>query len=701
MAGRKSRANQKGWIASTDRLYQSHEGLGQQLGAARTQFISAELNLAFTFCNVAASSEDPDWVRRNLASGRSAYTNAIQLLANDRLPADLMSELSEKLAKVEPLLAATIPRVTPEGMSDQMFAYTWDFGTDVVVTSGRWAQTFSAGDSLPLTGPRMLSQVHPADRERVRATTFQANPLHPFASIKYRMVGRDGAVIWVEKSSHAMFDEDNRLAREFGLVANLTERMRAEEARFRFASFVESSHDAIISVNAAGMVSAWNIGAQRLFEYSEDEILGQPISIIAPPELQGELNEIMRRLRAGEHIEHYETRRISKSGESIDVSISAFPLRDARGRITGASKIARDVTEKKRAEATLRESEERFRLVANTAPVMIWMSDVDKLCTYFNHGWLEFTGRSLHQELGNGWSEGVHPEDLKRCLKIYTEAFDHREPFRMEYRLRRHDGEYRWVLDHGVPRFHGDGSFSGYIGSCIDVAERKRAEEALSTVSQRLIEAHEEECSRIARELHDDINQRLALLAVRLEDLKQNPPIEGVELTRKIGKASKYVMRLAKDIQALSHRLHSPKLDLLGLAAAAASFCKEFSDLQKVEIAFRAENVPEDLRQEVSLSLFRVLQEALQNAAKHSRSRSFDVSLRGGVGEIELIVRDSGVGFEPHKTINGRGLGLTSMKERLKLVDGQLSVDSELHLGTVVRARVPLSPKAMSARAAG
>jgi PAS domain S-box-containing protein len=132
----------------------------------------------------------------------------------------------------------------------------------------------------------------------------------------------------------------------------------------------------------------------------------------------------------------------------------------------------------KRSETVLRESEERFRLVADTAPVLIWMSGTDKLCSYFNKPWLEFTGRSLESELGNGWAEGVHPNDLQRCLDTYTQSFDRREKFRVEYRLRHHDGEYRWILDVGVPRFNEDGSFAGYIGICIDVNERKLVEQA-------------------------------------------------------------------------------------------------------------------------------------------------------------------------------------------------------------------------------
>ena len=191
--------------------------------------------------------------------------------------------------------------------------------------------------------------------------------------------------------------------------------------------------------------------------------------------------------------------------------------------------------------AAVRESEERFRLVANTAPVLIWMSGPDKLCDYFNQPWLEFTGRPLSAELGNGWAEGVHANDLTTCLDTYTKAFDARRPFEMQYRLRRRDGEYRWIFDAAVPRFNGDGSFAGYIGSCIDITDHKLAEEALSTVGRRLIQAHEDERSRIARELHDDINQRLALLAIELELLKQNLPDSADEIRGRIQHAGKSV----------------------------------------------------------------------------------------------------------------------------------------------------------------
>src|SRR6185437_3730022 len=191
------------------------------------------------------------------------------------------------------------------------------------------------------------------------------------------------------------------------------------------------------------------------------------------------------------------------------------------------------------------------------------------MCNYFNRPWLAFTGRPLEKELGNGWLEGVHPEDMASCLTTYNEAFDKRESFEMQYRLLRHDGEYRWLIDNGVPRFNHDGSFAGYIGSCIDVTERKLAEQNLASMGRKLIEAHEEERTWIGRELHDDIVQRLALLAVALDrEIQSNQP--STETPRE--EVKRHIREIADDVQALSHRLHSSKLDYLGLATAAKGF---------------------------------------------------------------------------------------------------------------------------------
>jgi len=345
--------------------------------------------------------------------------------------------------------------------------------------------------------------------------------------------------------------------------------------------------------------------------------------------------------------------------------------------------------EHRQAAQVVRESEERFRLVANTAPVMIWMTGADNLCTYVNQPWLDFTGRPLEAELGNGWMGVVHKEDFQHCQKTYSQAVNQQQSYAMEYRARRHDGEYRWILDTGVPRYNPDGSFAGYIGSCVDITDRKLAEEALASVGRRLIEAHEEERTWVARELHDDIGQRIALLSVELQRFDPQAPGSDVDVHKSLDHARHSISDLVKDIQELSHRLHSSKLEYLGLVTAAKSFCRELSKQRNVDVEFIHSDLPESIPKEISLCLFRVLQEALQNAIKHSARQNFRVEVHGTNEGISLAVSDSGIGFDWQDALNRGGLGLISMRERLRLVNGVLSIQSEPGCGTTVLARVP------------
>ena len=210
-------------------------------------------------------------------------------------------------------------------------------------------------------------------------------------------------------------------------------------------------------------------------------------------------------------------------------------------------------------------------------------------------------------------------------------------------------------------------------------------------IAARLIDAQERERHRIARDLHDDINQRLALLTMELDRLRKSLAKPSAKLLSRISELRKRTVEITADIRALAYELHSPRLEHLGLVAAMEGFCKEFAEQQQVQIAFKSQDLPSSLQQNISLCLFRVLQEALHNAAKHSGTRYFEVQLWGTSGEVLLTVRDFGVGFDPEVARQGRGLGLISMQERLNLVNGRISIRSEPKVGTVVNVRVPVA----------
>jgi PAS domain S-box-containing protein len=322
--------------------------------------------------------------------------------------------------------------------------------------------------------------------------------------------------------------------------------------------------------------------------------------------------------------------------------------------------------------------------------VIIWMSDANRTSTYINQTLLDLTGQSFDATSGNGWTEGIHPEDFLQCGDIYARAFERREPFQLDLRVPRQDDEYRWIVATGTPRYRADGSFAGYIGCAIDATERRQAAEALATIDQRLIDAHEEERRRIARELHDDILQRLALLTISLDALVQPGAAAASDSRQELEETRDMAMDLARDVQALSHRLHPARLEFLGISAAAAGLCREISNVRGVQIRFETERVPDGLSKRVAVCLYRVLQEALQNAVKHSGVTEMDVSLRGDRDQIELTVRDFGAGFDVPAS-QGRGLGLTSMKERVRAVCGRLAILSEPQVGTTIYASVPVA----------
>lgn len=446
-------------------------------------------------------------------------------------------------------------------------------------------------------------------------------------------------------------------------------------------------------------------------------------------------------------------------------------------------------------------SEERFRLLADHAPVMIWVSGTDKLCTWFNKPWLDFVGRTMEQELGHGWSANVHAGDFDRCLQTYTAAFDARQPFTMDYRLRRHDGEYRWVLDNGIPTNGADGDFSGYIGSCIDITNHKRAEERLRESEQRLrlmadalpvliayvgsdrryqfnnaayeqwfglpadacqgrhmrevlgeagysaIRAHVDaalagqsrtfeaempcqtgetrgvlanyvphrnaagevvgfyglildltarkelerevvetvslEQRRIGQDLHDSVGQELTALKLRADELAEILQSDPAGATKLVEQMRRGLLRCSQDLRLVLRGLLPVAVDAEGLMAALAELAQRSQQEGKTTCTFEC---PEPVYVSDNLTathVFLIAKEAVHNALKHARPREVHISLHEVGGCLILRVQDDGTN-KSGTFLEHRGLGLRIMRNRAAILGGTLAVEPARPHGTVV-----------------
>jgi len=340
--------------------------------------------------------------------------------------------------------------------------------------------------------------------------------------------------------------------------------------------------------------------------------------------------------------------------------------------------VATLIEQRLRVERSLQESEERFRTMANTAPVMLWMSGPDKLCTFFNQGWLAFTGRTQEQESGNGWAEGVHPDDLNQCLEIYRSAFDARQPFEMEYRLRRHDGEYRWVFDAGAPRTAQNGEFLGYIGSALDITDRKGAEEsnrALAHVQRLAIVG--ELTAAIAHEMKQPLSAIMsnADAAGTLLDTADPPLAEIRDIVSDIRKADLRADQVLGHLRNFLQKRETLMQSLDLNDAIADVLPLVLGDARRRRVQIRTE-LSDDLPrvfgnqtqlQQVLINLMVNGMDAMTNTPEARRQLVVRTAKPNGDARIEVTVSDHGSGiptgsmprlFESFFTTRAEGMGL-------------------------------------------
>ena len=498
---------------------------------------------------------------------------------------------------------------------------------------------------------------------------------------------------------------------------------------------VESSDDGIISKDLNGVITSWNAGAQRIFGYTEAEVIGQPITIIIPPELQGEERLVLKRLRAGERIEHYETVRLTKRGKRVDVSLTISPMKDSTGRIVGASKIARDITERKQADEELRKAHEELEIrvrertaelaqsnrllqtqiqeriqaqealerqtavlreqsrLLDLANDAIFIRSFDGTISYWNEGAERLYGWTKEEALENRLGMLLQTE-FPIPFEEIREVLVREGNWEGELIHTRRDGSRvtvnsRWTLWRSA-----EGNPLGWLQINTDITGRKRAEESLRALTARLLQLQDDERRRIARELHDSAGQILVALDINLSLVQKN---EGLapNAANAVRESIALVQQLSKELRTTSHLLHPPLLDESGLPSAVRWFVDGFAKRSKISVDLEIASDLGRLPRELETTIFRMVQECLTNIHRHSGSPTASIRIARNSNHVSVAVRDRGKGMSADNYRNSfgpitPGVGIQGMRERVRQLGGHLQIHSGTS-GTTVRATLPVT----------
>lgn len=347
------------------------------------------------------------------------------------------------------------------------------------------------------THDEWLERIHPNDKANVNAAVqayFDRIP--DVYATEYRLRCKDGSYKWIyARGMVVSWTADGKPLRMVGTHTDITERKKTEQT---YQTLFQTVQQGVIYQSTDGRIISANPAAEHILGMSVAQLqsLTSKDTIWEAfhedgSEFPGETHPAMLAIKTGMPISGVVMGLINHQIQRrIWIRITSIPIfKEGSDEVDYVYSTFDDITEQKQLENELRESEQRFRNIANAAPLIIWTADINKLCNWFSQGWLDFTGRDLEQELGNGWAEGLHPDDAQNCLHHYIEHFDQRLPFQIEYRLKHRSGEYRWIHDTGMPRFSENGDFMGYIGTCVDVSEAHHAQEALQKSQQMMNEA--------------------------------------------------------------------------------------------------------------------------------------------------------------------------------------------------------------------
>jgi PAS domain S-box-containing protein len=515
-------------------------------------------------------------------------------------------EILSRSAALEKALQDNEERLRLARMVMRVGTFEWNMRTDV----NHWTPEMEAIYGLaPGTFPGTLLAwerlIHPGDRE-VSMNEIKRAMGKGGLEKEWRVVWPDGSVHWILCRASVLRDAANEPERLIGVNIEITDRMEIERVSGLLAAIVDSSDDAIISKNLDGIITSWNQGAERIFGFTAQEAIGKSIALIIPPDRHAEESKILERLKNGERIDHFETVRLSKGGARLDISLAISPVKDRSGRIIGASKVARDITEKKLYERTMRQNEERLRTLASNLE-----SEVEK--------------RTQELHLRN-------IETIEQTVRVQE-------------------------------------------------------------LSDRLLQAQDEERRHIARELHDSAGQTLTVMGIHVSRLVDIATQVAPEIVKDADEVHNLLQRLSQEIRTASYLLHPPLLDECGLALALDWYTQGLKERSGLEISLKIPRELGRLPSAVELAIFRIIQECLTNIHRHSGSKCAEIDITRANGNIIVLVKDRGKGISSKRLAeiqsSGKSVGFGGMRERMRLIHGSLNIESK-GTGMIVEAKIPI-----------